>query len=257
MPTIRKRVGAKGTRFQAIIRRHRRSAPRYRESQTFGTRDDAERWAKEREDALNNPAANVHAPHSGGGPCLAALIRWYINAFSHLTPWGRTKRQSISSAFTGACKVKRQSRREDRPLPLSVLPLDQCYPKENTELQLRIACEQLLISQFPAGHPVAPENFPTRNRTMALLTDATVIVEAGEKSGALFQGWEALRLGRLLFLLENVATHPTLSWPKQLIHYGPGPLTRQPGHRARESAGVHDRDYHCFRYLSASNSGYI
>jgi DNA processing protein len=105
-------------------------------------------------------------------------------------------------------------------------PLDQCYPKENTELQLRIACEQLLISQFPAGHPVAPENFPTRNRTMALLTDATVIVEAGEKSGALFQGWEALRLGRLLFLLESVATHPTLSWPKQLIRYGAQVLSR-------------------------------
>jgi DNA processing protein len=105
-------------------------------------------------------------------------------------------------------------------------PLDQCYPKENSELQLRIACEQLLISQFPAGHPVMPENFPIRNRTMALLTDATVIVEAGEKSGALFQGWEALRLGRLLFLLESVATHPTLSWPKQLIRYGAQVLSR-------------------------------
>jgi len=40
---------------------------------------------------------------------------------------------------------------------------------------------------------------------MALLTDATVIIEAGEKSGAVPQGWEALRLGRLLFPLESVA----------------------------------------------------
>ncbi|HWM71528.1 MAG TPA: DNA-processing protein DprA [Steroidobacteraceae bacterium] len=77
-----------------------------------------------------------------------------------------------------------------------------------------------------AAHEAAIENFPIRNRTMALLTDATVIVEAGERSGALFQGWEALRLGRLLFLLENVATHPTLSWPKQLIHYGAQVLSR-------------------------------
>jgi DNA processing protein len=38
---------------------------------------------------------------------------------------------------------------------------------------------------------------------MALLTDATVIVEAGEKSGTLHQGWEALRLGRLLFLKKK------------------------------------------------------
>jgi integrase len=94
VPTIRKRVGAKGTRFQAIIRRCRGNAQSYSESQTFGTRDDAERWAKQREDALNNPSANVHAHHSGG-PCLAALIRWYINSFSNLTPWGRTKQTTL------------------------------------------------------------------------------------------------------------------------------------------------------------------
>jgi DNA processing protein len=61
---------------------------------------------------------------------------------------------------------------------------------------------------------------------MALLTDATVIVEAGEKSGAVFQGWEALRPGRLLFLLESVVTHPTLSWPKEMIRYGAQILSR-------------------------------
>jgi DNA processing protein len=105
-------------------------------------------------------------------------------------------------------------------------PLDRCYPRENSELQRRIAREQLLISQFPAGDPVSPKNFLIRNRTMALLTDATVIVEAGEKSGALFQAWEALRLGRLLFLLESVANHPTLSWPRDMIGYGAQVLSR-------------------------------
>jgi len=105
-------------------------------------------------------------------------------------------------------------------------PLGRCYPRENSELQTRIAREQLLISQFPAGHPVTPKNFLTRNRTMALLTDASVIVEPGEKSGALFQGWEALRLGRLVFLLESIAAHPTLSWPKEMIRYGAQVLSR-------------------------------
>jgi DNA processing protein len=66
-----------------------------------------------------------------------------------------------------------------------------------------------------------------RNRTMALLTDATVIVEAGEKSGTLHPGWEALRLGRLLFLMENVATNPKLSWPKEMIRYGAQVLSRE------------------------------
>lgn len=104
--------------------------------------------------------------------------------------------------------------------------LDAVYPKENAALQERIGREYLLVSQFAAGYPVTPKNFPIRNRTMALLTDATVIVEAGEKSGTLHQGWEALRLGRKLFLLESVANDPNLSWPKEMIAYGAEVLTR-------------------------------
>ena len=44
-----------------------------------------------------------------------------------------------------------------------------------------------------------------RNKTMALISNATVIVEAGEGSGALYQGWEALRLGRPLFACSTAA----------------------------------------------------
>lgn len=59
-----------------------------------------------------------------------------------------------------------------------------------------------------------------RNRTMALLSDATVIVEAGEGSGTLHQGWEALRLGRPLFLLDLVLSDASLEWPGKMIGYG-------------------------------------
>ncbi len=106
-------------------------------------------------------------------------------------------------------------------------PLEETYPKENADLQARIAREQLLVSQFAPGEPVTPKNFPMRNRTMALLTDATVIVEAGERSGTLSQAWEALRLGRRLFLLANVAADPMLSWPRELIAYGADVLSRE------------------------------
>jgi DNA processing protein len=105
-------------------------------------------------------------------------------------------------------------------------PLDQFYPKENRDLQERLMREQLVVSQFPSGYTVTPKNFPIRNRTMALLTDATVIVEANEKSGTLHQGWEALRLGRLLFLMENVVNDPALSWPKEMMYYGAQVLSR-------------------------------
>lgn len=99
-------------------------------------------------------------------------------------------------------------------------PLDHCYPTSNTELQRRIMCEQLAISQFPIGHPVERKNFPLRNRTMALVSEATVIVEAGEGSGSLSQGWEALRLGRALLLMKSVTTTPGLTWPEKMLHHG-------------------------------------
>lgn len=106
-------------------------------------------------------------------------------------------------------------------------PLDQAYPASNRGLQERIAERDLLVSQFRSGAPVRQKNFPMRNRTMALLTDATVIVEAGEKSGTLHQGWEALRLGRTLFLMESVAADPRLCWPKEMIAYGAQVLSRE------------------------------
>ncbi len=103
-------------------------------------------------------------------------------------------------------------------------PLDQFFPAANRELQLRIMREHLAVSQFAPGAPVRREWFPMRNRTMALLSDATVIVEAGEGSGTLHQGWEALRLGRPLFLAEAATKSKGLRWPEEMIHYGAGVL---------------------------------
>ena len=105
--------------------------------------------------------------------------------------------------------------------------LDKAYPAENEELLSTIKREHLAVSQFPIGYPFRPQNFPIRNRTMALISDATIIIEAGEKSGTLHQGWEALRLGRLLFLLESVVNDTSLTWPAEMIKYGAQVLNRE------------------------------
>lgn len=105
-------------------------------------------------------------------------------------------------------------------------PLSQTYPAANKVLLETIKRDHLAVSQFPEGYPYKKENFPRRNRTMALISDATVIVEAGEKSGTRHQGWEALRLGRLVFVMENVAEDPKLTWPREMISYGAQVLRR-------------------------------
>ena len=117
--------------------------------------------------------------------------------------------------------------RDGRTIAVLGTPLSQTYPISNKALLKKIKTDHLAISQFPEGYPSKRENFPQRNRTMALISDATVIVEASEKSGTRSQGWETLRLGRLLFLMENVASNPNLSWPKEMIEYGAQVLTRE------------------------------
>lgn len=99
-------------------------------------------------------------------------------------------------------------------------PLDQTYPSENEALQRRIMAQHLCVSQFAIGSPVRRSNFPLRNRTMALIADATVIIEAGETSGSLSQGWEALRLGRGLFIAKATAENASLQWPAEMLRYG-------------------------------------
>lgn len=99
--------------------------------------------------------------------------------------------------------------------------LDRVYPPENRELQERIAKEHLVVSQFPPGTPPRRGNFPQRNRTMALLSDATVIIEASERSGTQSQGWETLRLGRPLLLARSLVEDAGgISWARKMLDYG-------------------------------------
>jgi len=109
---------------------------------------------------------------------------------------------------------------EGRTVAVLGSPLEIAYPSDHQDLQDEIGREHLLVSQFPSGHPVKRTNFPQRNRTMALLCDASVIVEAGESSGTLSQGWEALRLGRPLFIMKSVFDRDELIWPREMLDYG-------------------------------------
>lgn len=99
-------------------------------------------------------------------------------------------------------------------------PLDRSYPRENTALQEEIMRNHLAISQYPIGHKTLPRDFVLRNKTMALISDITIIVEAGESSGTLHQGWEALRIGRPLFIYKSVIENDRLKWPKKMLSYG-------------------------------------
>lgn len=98
-------------------------------------------------------------------------------------------------------------------------PIDQAYPIQNAPLQELIAREHLLISPFKAGTRTLPGHFPERNRLMAAISDASVIIEAGDTSGTLHQAAECVRLGRWLFIAKNLMDDPSLKWPADFKHY--------------------------------------
>lgn len=105
-------------------------------------------------------------------------------------------------------------------------PLSNTYPKENISLQREIAEKHLVVSQVPfvkyndSQYSFNRFYFPERNKTMSALSEATVIVEAGETSGTLTQARAALKQGRKLFILNNCFENKSLTWPRKFAKQG-------------------------------------
>jgi DNA protecting protein DprA len=96
-------------------------------------------------------------------------------------------------------------------------PLDKAYPAENATLQQTIYRDHLLLSPFKEGERVFKSNFPARNRVMAAVSDATVIIEASDTSGTLHQAAECVRLNRWLFIAKSLIEDPSLTWPARFL----------------------------------------
>ena len=126
----------------------------------------------------------------------------------------------VSGLAKGVDTAAHQAAIEAGGATIAVLgtPISEVYPKENADLQHRIATEYLAISQVPVlrYQTQGPNGnrifFPERNVTMSAITEATIIVEAGETSGTLYQAKAAIHQGRKLFIL-NSCFESGLSWP--------------------------------------------
>jgi len=81
--------------------------------------------------------------------------------------------------------------------------LDICYPKENRNLYNELIKNGSIVSEFPFGMPPERLNFPRRNRLISGISYGVVIVEAGERSGALITANFALDQGREVFAIPG------------------------------------------------------
>jgi DNA processing protein len=134
----------------------------------------------------------------------------------------------VSGLAEGIDTIAHTAALEARGRTIAVIgtPIGHVYPKQNAGLQHLIARKHLLVSQVPVekydsqDYRVNRFFFPERNKTMAALTEATVIVEAGETSGTLVQAREALKQGRKLFILNSCFERNELKWPQKFEREG-------------------------------------
>jgi DNA processing protein len=98
--------------------------------------------------------------------------------------------------------------------------LDTIYPPENRELASRVADHGALISELPLGARPEARNFPARNRIVSGIAPATLVVEAGERSGALITAEFALAQGRDVLAVPGPITSPRSAGTNRLIRDG-------------------------------------
>jgi DNA processing protein len=103
--------------------------------------------------------------------------------------------------------------------------IDRDYPRSHAELARRIVASGAVVSEYPVGVEPAPWRFPARNRIIAGLSLATVVVEARERSGALITADFALELGRDVFAVPGEITAALSAGTNDLLRQGAAPLT--------------------------------
>jgi DNA processing protein len=103
--------------------------------------------------------------------------------------------------------------------------VDRDYPGAHAQLARGICETGLVISEYAPGVEPAPWRFPARNRIIAGLSAATVIVEARERSGALITADFALEAGREVFAVPGEITSALAAGTNALLRLGATPLT--------------------------------
>ena len=106
--------------------------------------------------------------------------------------------------------------------------IDQPHPRGNRRLFAEIASTGTLLSEYPPGVPAAPFRFPARNRLIAGLSRAIVVVEGATDSGARITVEHAMELGLDVFAVPGAVTNPLAALPLQMIREG-ATLTRGVG----------------------------
>ena len=102
--------------------------------------------------------------------------------------------------------------------------IDVAYPAANRDLLATIARRGTIVSEYPPGVPAEPHRFPARNRLIAALSRAVVVVEGTERSGTRITAEHATELGLDVFAVPGSVASPLSETPLALLRDGATPI---------------------------------
>ena len=188
--------------------------------------------------AIHDPPPRLYLRGSGDGALLDRPAIALVGARA-CSSYGRSVTRSLARdlAAAGVVVVSGMARGIDGEAHRGALDaggvtvavlgcgVDRDYPAAHSELARRICEKGLVVSEYEPGVEPAPWRFPARNRIIAGLCQATVVIEARERSGALITADFALEEGREVLAVPGEITSSLSAGTNALLRLGATPVT--------------------------------
>ena len=160
--------------------------------------------------------------------CLAVVGTRRATAYGRqvteelVTDLAKNKITIVSGLAKGVDSIAHRTTMEAHGRTIAVLGngLDIVYPAENASLARSIIENGALVSEYPLGTRPKADNFPRRNRIMSGISLGVLVIEAGEKSGALITAEQALQQNREVFAVPGSIFSPASRGTNSLLQQG-------------------------------------
>jgi len=165
----------------------------------------------------------------------------------------------VSGLALGIDTIAHQTALENNLKTIAVLAggLSDIYPAKNKNLARQIAEQGAIITEFPVSTKPVAQNFPLRNRIISGLSSGIIVIEAGEKSGALITANYAIEQNRELFAVPGPVDSSFFIGTNRLIQKGHAKLIMDAGDILEELDTSFKRSVKTSKSLTSKQFDYL